>query len=201
MTRDNILFTVCGLLGGFIVGYFVATGGRGAASIPSTVPSAVSSAPSVAAAADGSPAASPSPEVLAKVKELQGALLREPGNAELELALANAEYDAADWRSAAGAYEKSLSAHGNDPNVLTDLGSCYRNLGDFRKSIDLYERAQKIAPSHAQSLLNLTLVYVFDVKDAEKGQAAFNRLKKEHPDLPRLSDLQLQISQLRAAKS
>jgi tetratricopeptide (TPR) repeat protein len=190
VTRDNVLFTVCGLLAGFIVGYFVASGNRPPA------PAAVAAS----SGAGGGPVSS-SPELLSKVKELQGALARDPQNADLELALANTYYDMADWSAAAQAYEKSLSAHGNDPNVLSDLGSSYRNVGDFPKALDMYERAQKIAPSHAQSLLNMTLVYAFDLKDPAKAQATFDRLKKEHPDLPRLSDLQMQISQLRAAKS
>jgi tetratricopeptide (TPR) repeat protein len=199
MSRDNALFTVCGLLAGFIVGYFVASGGRA----PSAAPVGPgTSAPAAAAASSGAPAAvSSSPELLAKVKDLQTALARDPQNADLELALANTYYDMADWSSAAQAYEKSLSSHANDPNVLTDLGSSYRNLGEIKKALDTYERAQKIAPSHAQSLLNMTLVYVFDLKDADNAQTMFDRLKKDHPELPRLSDLQVQISSLRAAKS
>ena len=196
MNRDNVLFTVCGLLAGFIVGYFVGSGGR--------APAAAASSPAAAAASaagGGGPAVSSSPELLAKVKDLQNALARDPQNADLELQLANTYYDMADWSSATQAYEKSLSAHGTDPNVLTDLGSSYRNLGEFKKALDMYERAQKVAPTHAQSLLNMTLVYAFDLKDAQKAQATFDRLKKEHPELPRLADLQVQISQLRAAKS
>ncbi|MGH9440840.1 MAG: tetratricopeptide repeat protein, partial [Thermoanaerobaculia bacterium] len=140
-------------------------------------------------------------EMLSRVRDLQAALSRDPQNADLELQLANTYYDMADWSSASQAYEKALSSHGNDPNVLTDLGSSYRNLGEFQKALDLYGRALKIAPTHAQSLLNTTLIYTFDLKDPEKAQAAFDRLKKEHPELPRLSDLQIQISQLRAARS
>jgi len=202
MSRDNFLFTLCGLLAGFIVGYFVATGGRGTAPL-SAVPAAAAPATTGTSSgtSSGTPAVSASPELLAKVKDLQSALARDPQNADLELQLANTYYDMADWSSAVQSYEKALSAHGTDPNVLTDLGSSYRNLGDFKKALEMYERAQKLAPKHAQSLLNLTLVYVFDLKDAERAQAAFDRLKMEHPELPRLADLQVQISSLRAAKS
>jgi tetratricopeptide (TPR) repeat protein len=196
MNRDNFLFTVCGLLAGFIIGYFVASGGRGPAAS-----SGSAAFPAPSAAGGGAPVVSSSPELLGKVKELQAALANDPQNADLQLQLANTYYDMADWNLAAQAYEKSLSKHGREPNVLTDLGSCYRNLGEFRKALDSYERAQKIAPSHAQSLLNMTLVYIFDLKDADKAQGIFDRLKKEHPELPRLSDIQLQISSLRAAKS
>lgn len=198
MNRDNVLFTVCGLLAGFIVGYFVGFGGRApAAAAASSAPSSASPA----AGGGGGPAVSSSPELLAKVKDLQNALARDPQNADLELQLANTYYDMADWSSASQAYEKALPSRGSDPNVLTDLGSSYRNLGEFRKALDMYERAQKVAPTHAQSLLNMTLVYTFDLKDAQSAQTTFDRLKKEHPELPRLADLQVQISQLRAAKS
>ena len=197
MNRDNVLFTVCGLLAGFIVGYFVASGGRAPA--PSSASPAASASSSTSGA--GGPTVSTSPELLSKVKDLQNALANDPQNADLELQLANTYYDMANWSSAVQAYEKALSSHGTDPNVLTDLGSSYRNLGEFKKALDMYERAQKAAPSHAQSLLNMTLVYAFDLKDAQKAQEMFDRLKKEHPELPRLSDLQVQISQLRASKS
>lgn len=197
MNRDNVLFTVCGLLAGFIVGYFVGFGGR------APVAAAASSATSNASPAPGGggPAVSASPELLSKVKDLQNALVRDPQNADLELQLANTYYDMADWSSASQAYEKALPSRGSDPNMLTDLGSSYRNLGEFRKALDMYERAQKVAPTHAQSLLNMTLVYAFDLKDAQNAQTTFDRLKKEHPELPRLADLQVQISQLRASKS
>ena len=192
MTRDNFLFTVCGLLAGFILGYFVATGGRAAAPAPAAPPSG-----------SGTDAAlSPSSaEIAAHVREVREAVARDPGNPDLNLQLANALYDASDWKGAAEAYEKALPKRDTDPNMITDLGSCYRNLGKFDKALEMYQKAQQIQPSHAQSLLNMTLVYAFDLKDATKAQAAFDRLKKEHPEIPRLNDLQMRISELRASKS
>ena len=120
---------------------------------------------------------------------------------DLQVQLANTYYDASDWKSAAEAYEKTLPKKGSDPNLLTDLGSCYRNLGRFDKALEMYQRAQAVQPTHSQSLLNTVLVYTFDLKDAGKAQATFDRLKKEHPEIPRLDDLQMRISALRAAKS
>ncbi len=196
MTRDNFLFTICGLLAGFILGYFVATGG-GHAAAPTAAP--------VAAAPPGSGTdaamAPSSAEIAAHVTEARQAVVRDPGNPDLNLQLANALYDASDWKGAAEAYEKALPSKPNDANMMTDLGSCYRNLGSFDKALEMYRKAQEIQPSHSQSLLNMTLVYVFDLKDAAKAQAAFDRLKAEHPEIPRLNDLQLRISELRASKS
>jgi len=197
MTRDNVLFTVTGLLAGFIVGYFVATGGH--APVPAATGTAAT-APAAGGATDAPLTPSPA-ELTAREKELQAALARDPENAELQLQLANTFYDASDWKSAAEWYEKVVPKKSSDPNLLTDLGSCYRNLGQFDKALEMYGKAQKAQPSHSQSLLNTTLVYVFDLKDAGKAQANFDRLKKEHPEIPRLDDLQLRISALRASKS
>jgi tetratricopeptide (TPR) repeat protein len=195
MTRDNFLFTICGILAGFILGYFVATG-SGRVPAPGAAP---------AAAPPGSgtdaPMAPSSSELAAHVKEAREAVARDPGNADLNLQLANALYDSSDWKGAAEAYEKVLPSKSTDPNMMTDLGSCYRNLGQFGKALEMYGKAQQVQPSHSQSLLNMTLVYVFDLKDAAKAQATFDRLKKEHPEIPRLNDLQLRISELRASKS
>ncbi len=196
MTRDNFLFTICGLLAGFILGYFVATGGGRS---PAALPAAAAAVP----AGTGTDAAlTPTPtELAAHVNEAREAVARDPGNPDLNLQLANALYDASDWKGAAEAYEKVLSSRPNDANMITDLGSCYRNMGKFEKALEMYQKAQQIEPSHSQSLLNMTLVYVFDLKDPAKAQAAFDRLKKEHPEIPRLNDLQLRISELRASKS
>jgi tetratricopeptide (TPR) repeat protein len=198
MTRDNVLFTVCGLLAGFIAGYFVATGTR--PPVPAA-PAAVSSG-ATPSGGGGDAGLQPSPaELAARVKEIQNAIQRDPENVDLQVQLANTYYDASQWKNAADAYEKTLPKKGNDPNLVTDLGSCYRNLGQFDKALEMYRKAQAIQPNHSQSLLNMTLIYVFDLKDAAKAQASFDRLKKEHPEIPRLEDLQMRISALRAARS
>jgi tetratricopeptide (TPR) repeat protein len=198
MTRDNVLFTLCGLLAGFIVGYFVATSGHAPA--PATSAAAPSAAPSTSNGTDA-PLVPTSAELASRIKDLGTASARQPENMELKVQLGNAFYDAGDWKAAADAYEKALPNKGSDPNLLTDLGSCYRNLGRFDKALEMYEKAQAVQPTHAQSLLNMALIYVFDMKDAGKAQSAFDRLKKEHPEIPRLDDLQMRISVLRAAKS
>lgn len=194
MNRDNVLFTICGLLAGFIGGYFVAGGGpRGAA------PSSAAPAAAEQTAAAGTGAASA--ETLQRIQSLEAAAAKEPQNLATQAELGNAYYDASEWARAAECYEKALPQRSSDANILTDLGSCYRNLGKFDRALELYERAQKADPKHAQSLLNTALVYTFDLKNADKAQATLDRLKKEHPEIPRLSDLQMQISTLRAAKS
>lgn len=188
MKRDNVLFGLIGLLGGFILGFFVAGGNRHPA--PST-PS-----PGVTQTSDRA-----DPQLVDKIKALESAAAADPANSDLTLRLANALYDASDWKTAAQWYEKALPAKAGDPDVLTDLGSCYRNLGESGRAVDMYQKAQKIDPNHVPSLLNMTLVYAFDLKNPAKAQQCLDRLKKVHPEIPHLDDLQTQISALRAARS
>lgn len=199
MNRDNFLFVLCGLLGGFILGYFVAT--RNHPAIASASPEGAPPAVAGSAEPGGGAAISTSPELLQRVKEIKSALDADPKNVDLSRELANTYYDMNDWSQAVAWYEKVVSQKKDDPNLLTDLGSCYRNLGKFDKAAEMYEAAQKISPQHPQSLLNLTILYAFDLKDAAKAQKAFDRLKKEHPEIPRLDDLQTRISALRASQS
>ncbi len=196
MNRENVLVGLCGILAGFIIGYFVAGGGRAAAPVPAAAPESAA-APAPASAASPAPTA----EQLNRVKQLQSAAQADPNNADLQLQLANAYYDMSDWKTAQFWYEKCRPQKNSDPNILTDLGSCYRNTSQFDKAIGMYEKAQKIDPRHFQSLLNLTLVYAFDLKDPAHAQESLDRLRKEHPELPHLDDIQTQISALRAAKS
>ena len=176
-------------------GYVVAGGGPRGAS-PASAPAA---AAAEAGSTGGSGAASA--ETMQRIKSLEAAAAKEPQNLAIQAELGNAYYDASEWARAAECYEKALPQRTSDANLLTDLGSCYRNLGKFDRALELYEQAQKADPKHAQSLLNSALVYVFDLKNADKAQAVLDRLKKEHPEIPRLGDLQAQISTLRAAKS
>ena len=196
MTRDNVLFTLVGALAGFIVGIFVAGGLRPAASAPTAASAPAAAAPAAASTATASPA-----EVAARIKELRAAAEREPENMDVARELANAYYDSSDWNSAAEYYEKVAAKKPGDADLLTDLGSCYRNLGKFPRALELYKKAQAATPGHPQSMLNMALVYTFDLKDAAKAQETLDQLKKLHPELPRLDDLQLRISALRASKS
>jgi tetratricopeptide (TPR) repeat protein len=197
MNKDNVLFGLCGLLAGFIAGYIVAQQTGGAVR-----PSAASPAPAAAvSSADPGTTISTSPEMRQRASEIEAAMARDPGNPELAVALGNVYYDMNDWSRASGVYEKAVSAKGADPNFLTDLGSCYRNLGQFERALDYYQRAQKADPKHEASLLNETLIYAFDLSDPIHAQPLFDRLKAEHPEIPRLQDLQTRISQLRAARS
>jgi tetratricopeptide (TPR) repeat protein len=71
------------------------------------------------------------------------------------------------------AYDNALAIDGNDPNVLTDQGIMYRRIGWFDKAIENFTKANQIDPNHLQSLLNMGIVYSFDLEEKKKAKDAW----------------------------
>ncbi|MFN2385148.1 MAG: tetratricopeptide repeat protein [Thermoanaerobaculia bacterium] len=175
--RSAVPLLVGGLLG-FIAGYFAAGGGR----------------PEIAASSPAVPG-----EESDRVASLAKALERDRDNPALWTALGNAQYDRGNWPEAIDAYENARRREPKDPNLLSDLGAAYRNAGEFGRAVHFFEKARENGPDHWQSLLNLTLVYAYDLGDAEKAQRHLDELKRRYPEVPQLDRLQEKISELRAA--
>jgi tetratricopeptide (TPR) repeat protein len=166
-----------GLLLGFIGGYFAAGGGRPAP--PAAAP------PASGASAD-------------RIAQLRDALERDRENPRLWTELGNAYYDEEDWVRAIEAYEKARRKAPKDPNLLSDLGAAYRNAGQLQRAVHFFERARESGPDHWQSLLNLTLMHAFDLRDAAAAQRHYDELKRRYPEIPQVDRIQQKISELRA---
>jgi Flp pilus assembly protein TadD len=173
--RAAIVPIAVGILLGFISGYFAGGGGR-----PDT-------GSATAAPAGGD-----------RMAEIRRSLDRDPENPRLWTDLGNARYDREDWEGAITAYEKALRKAPNDPAVLSDLGAAYRNRGEFRRAVSLFTKARAADPDHWQSLLNLVLVYAFDLRDAAAAQRSLEELKRRYPQIPNLDRLEKQIADVRA---
>jgi tetratricopeptide (TPR) repeat protein len=163
---------------GFIGGYFAAGGGR---------PERAPSSPAMPGVEED------------RVASLSRAIERDRDNPELWTALGNAHYDRENWTKAIDAYENARRREPKDPNLLSDLGAAYRNAGEFGRAVHLFEKARENGPDHWQSLLNLTLIHAYDLRDAAKAQGYFDELKRRYPEIPQLDKLQEKISSLRAA--
>ena len=174
--RSALVSLAVGVLLGFIGGYFAGGGGR----------------PDRAAGGAARPAGGTD-----RIADLRRSLERDPENPRLWTALGNSYYDRADWGHAIGAYEKALRKAGNDPNVLSDLGAAYRNRGEFRRAVSSFTKARAADPDHWQSLLNLVLVYTYDLRDPTAALRVFQELKRRYPEIPNLDRLEKQITDLK----
>ncbi len=73
--------------------------------------------------------------------------------------------DAKRFAEAIIAYRKALSINPNDADVLTDLGTCLKEIGEPKQAIEQYRMAIKINPNHPMAHRNLGIVLATDLKD------------------------------------
>lgn len=176
-----------------------AMGGDQNAGMPAAAPM---SAPPAGMPAVPGPSAMPGTDAAARqqLQAAQAVVAAKPGDYDALVHLGNAAYDAREFAQAADAYEKALKMHPGDVNVMTDLGTAYRNEGQLDKALDLFRRARAADPKHWQSLYNEVIVLAMDKHDHAAANAAFARLKAEHPGLPVLQGLEQQINSAHAEK-
>ena len=86
--------------------------------------------------------------------------------------LGNWNYDQKNWTQAIEQYEKAIAAGADDPDVRTDLGNCYRFLGQLNKALEQYQIAQKQNPLHENSLFNQISLFAQLLHDNERAAAA-----------------------------
>lgn len=150
---------------------------------PATAPVTAQSEPK-AAAQQGEPAAPPivSPAAQKRIGVLQTLVDRDPTDVKAWIALGNEYFDSQQRQKAIQAYDKALQLKPDNPDVLTDQGVMYRELGEFDKAVANFKKANTINPKHLQSLLDMGVVYGRDLKDYDKAMEAFNRIIQVAPD-------------------
>ena len=199
---DRGLFLAVGLLAGFAAAYLYLDKN------PSAVPQASLADPhaglvgvgpgatrDLPGSGGGQPSLAVDPVARQKLSALEAAVAKEPKNADLLVQLGNTAYDVEDWKKAVDAYERALKLRDADPNVLTDLGVAYRNLGNVDKALTMFTQASARDPNHWPAQFNLAIVYGIDKGDTKKALEILTKLKKEHPEIPALDRLTSDLEQ------
>ncbi len=84
----------------------------------------------------------------------------------------NQLFDAELYRLAVAAYEHALEMDRNDPDVITDLGVCYRELRKPAEAARLFREAAQLDAQHAASRLNLGIVLYYDLGETHQAVQA-----------------------------
>lgn len=161
MKKETILFAVIALVVGVLVGV-IFTNARKDSRDQTTAP--VGGAPNVNANQ--------------QITMLEGITAKEPDNRNAWIRLGNAYFDSNQPMKSIEAYDRALELNAKDANVLTDQGVMYRKVGWFDKAVANFEQANKVDPSHAQSLFNLGVVYRYDLQNFPKAKTAWERYLK-----------------------
>jgi tetratricopeptide (TPR) repeat protein len=106
--------------------------------------------------------------------------------AEAARTLANWNYDRQNWTHAIEHYQEAIAKGADNPDVRTDLGNCFRFLGQYEKALEQYEIAQKENPQHENSLFNQISLFADFLHDQERAQSAARDFIGRFPQSPRV---------------
>ena len=95
--------------------------------------------------------------------------------------LGNWNYDRKNWPHAIEHYEQALALGLDNADVRTDLGNCYRFLGQPRKALELYQAAQRQNPQHEHSLFNQAGLYAEVLNEPAKAVAVAQEFVRRFP--------------------
>jgi tetratricopeptide (TPR) repeat protein len=105
--------------------------------------------------------------------------------AEAARTLANWNYDRQNWTHAIEHYQTAIAQGADTPDVRTDLGNCFRFLGQPDKALEQYEIAQKQNPQHENSLFNQISLYGDLLHDRQRALAIGHEFIARFPQSPR----------------
>jgi len=195
MWKNPIATAVVGILLGFFFGYLIGQkqavvparqAGNPHAGVPGAPP--LTGQPAMPPEG-GRTAATANPRLLEQARELETLIAQDPTNYDHLVQMANTQYDLNDFVKAAGYYEKARAIKDESPDVLTDLGVCYKETGKAQQALELFDRAADMRPEHWQSRYNAAVVRLFDLNDAAGARVEVEKLKKLQGKVPNIPDL------------
>lgn len=200
MKREQVVFLFCGFAFGVLVGF-------GAFSAIDTQPELDVAGGATTVAGPQGPAA-PNPNAMAppggsgapmvaEINRLKARLQEQPDDLQAVTRLAGLYHEAGIWAQAVGYYERALELRPDDPDLLTDLGSCLRGTGEFDRALASFDRAFAADPRHWQSMFNKVIVAAYDMGRLEIASEALGHLESIDPPPDGLDPTRL--AQLRQA--
>jgi tetratricopeptide (TPR) repeat protein len=138
------------------------------------------------AAPDAAPAM-PSPEQMKQMADTQvkptlDRLQSDPNNPGLLTEAGNTYYDAQQYSTAIGFYERTLKVQPSNTSVRTDMATAYWYLGNADKAIEEFNKALSYDPKQANALFNLGIVKWQGKMDIDGAVATWNKLLETNPN-------------------
>jgi tetratricopeptide (TPR) repeat protein len=196
MSRDNVIFTICGFLLGLILGSMVLGPKLAQSKLAGATAASDNAAPAAPSPSPETPTAGPgSMEGMAAVQKqldaLKATVERDPANFEALVQLGNMYMDVTKWPQAIGYYERALSVR-EEAEVRTDLGICYRNSGQMEKALDAFRRVAAAKPADWQSAFNEAAILA-EMKRFDEARPIVARLERERPGDAEVGKLKIAI--------
>jgi cytochrome c-type biogenesis protein CcmH/NrfG len=183
LNRNLLSGLAIGVFVGFLAGYFVGAGHSNDEAPAIAAGAAPAGAPMPPPMPPGPPRPNPM-EYQERIAANQKIVDADPRNLQAWIALGNDYFDLQQAQSSVEAYAKALALKPDNPDVLTDQGVMYRQLGAIDKAIADFQKAGRINPRHLQSWFNLGIVYAQDKKDNAAAAKAWNKVIEIDPSSP-----------------
>ncbi len=116
--------------------------------------------------------------------------------ADAERILGNWNYDRHNWPHAIEHYQEAIADGADNPDVRTDLGNCFRFIGEPGKALEQYQIAQSEDPTHENSLFNQAGLYAEVLHDDQRALATAREFLKRFPQSDRAAAARQLISNL-----
>ena len=73
----------------------------------------------------------------------------------------------------------------------------YRQLGQFEKALATFQKANRLQPSHVQSLFNMGIVYANDLNKPDEAIKVWNKILALAPTSDQAAQARQMLSQLK----
>jgi len=195
MNRDNLLFTIIGLLLGFIVGFMFAssiTQREAAPAATSRTQNLPPDHPATDAAQPGTPG-----QMQAEVTAALDQARKEPSNFEAQLKAAELYYQIHRYDDAIGYLLKANQLQPENYETVANLGMVNMDAGHFETAEKWYEAALVKKPDDVRVLDGLCVVYLEQGK-AKESEAAIAKLAKADPNNSDLTQFRDRLAKLKS---
>jgi hypothetical protein len=105
-------------------------------------------------------------------------------------------YDRHNWPHAIEQYQEAIAVGADNPDVRTDLGNCFRFIGEPKKALEQYQIAQTENPMHENSLFNQAGLYAEVLHDDPRALVIAREFLKRFPQSDRAAAATQLISTL-----
>lgn len=197
MSRDNIVYTLCGLLLGLVIGSFLLGPklARSKLAGPDQITASSSSAASApespampAANAGGAAAGGPMEQVRQQLDMLKKQIEQNPNDFDALVQLGNMYMDVSKFPQAIDYFKRALAVR-EEPSVRTDLGICYKQSGQMQQAREAFQKVATEQPDQWQAVYNLAIVDG-EMKDYTDARAQLAKLKQMRPGDPEVAKLE-----------
>ena len=147
----------------------------------------------------GVPGNTPQLGMSQKLEELISLSEVNPQNAGIHAQIGNIYYDMGKYDQAVISYTRSLDIRPEQPNVETDLATCFHYLGQEDEALKRFDHVLAYSPGFVQAMYNKGVVLIHGKNDIEGGLRTWEELLQMNLDPDKRAEIERSVQQLRSS--